>query len=51
MDAATAEDVWRLLLRPPEGFQDGTIDFLGIAQLTYGLQQLEALGGMEVRVL
>ena len=50
MDAATAEDLWRVLSPPPEGFEDGTINFLGITQLKYGLQQLQEVGGMKVRV-
>jgi molybdenum cofactor sulfurtransferase len=46
VDDATAEDLWRLLSPAPARFQDGTIDFIGIAQLQYGFDLVDTLGGM-----
>jgi hypothetical protein len=49
VDDATAQDVWRMLSEPPNGFQDGTVDFLGIAELQFGFDLLlNKLGGMQV---
>jgi molybdenum cofactor sulfurtransferase len=50
VDDATAQDVWRILSQPPTGFQDGTVNFLGIAELQFGFDLLlNKLGGMQVR--
>lgn len=43
-----AQDLWRLLSPAPARFQDGTIDFIGIAQLQYGFDLVDKLGGMKV---
>jgi selenocysteine lyase/cysteine desulfurase len=47
--ASAAEDVWRVLMPPPDGYEDGTQNYLGIAQLQYGFAQLDSLGGVAVR--
>lgn len=47
VEEATAQDIWRLLAPAPDRFEDGTVDFLGIASLKHGFHQLEALGGIE----
>lgn len=50
VDDATAQDVWRILSPPPAGLQDGTVNFLGIAELQFGFELLlQQLGGMQVR--
>lgn len=43
-----AEDVWRVLMPPPDGYEDGTVNFLSIAQLQFGFAQLQELGGIKV---
>uniref|UniRef100_A0A383WHU1 Aminotransferase class V domain-containing protein n=1 Tax=Tetradesmus obliquus TaxID=3088 RepID=A0A383WHU1_TETOB len=48
VDDATAQDVWRILSPPPAGLQDGTVNFLGIAELQFGFELLlQKLGGMQ----
>lgn len=42
------QDLWRLLSPAPARFQDGTIDFQGVAQLQFGFDLLDQLGGLEV---
>lgn len=46
---SAAEDIWRVLMPPPDGYEDGTQSFLSIAQLKFGFAQLTRLGGIEVR--
>jgi hypothetical protein len=46
---ATAEDAWHIKLPAPEGLEPGTLPFTAIAGLKHGFNQLDALGGMEVR--
>lgn len=46
--AAAAEDVWRVLMPPPDGYEDGTQSFLSISQLQFGFEQLHKLGGVQV---
>jgi hypothetical protein len=37
-----------VLMPPPDGYEDGTQHFLGIAQLRYGFEALQSLGGIQV---
>ncbi|KAF8057669.1 hypothetical protein HT031_006018 [Scenedesmus sp. PABB004] len=47
VDDATAQDVWRVLSPFPAALQDGTIHFQGIAQLQFGFDLIDTLGGMD----
>lgn len=39
-----------MLMPPPDGYEDGTQNFLSIAQLHFGFKQLEQLGGIQVNL-
>ncbi|KAK4172993.1 pyridoxal phosphate-dependent transferase [Triangularia setosa] len=55
IQATTVGVPWHLMAKGPEGFEDGTVNFLGIPDIMFGLEWINAVGlgviGVRVRCL